>query len=113
MNKQFHIYHLLPGYTDRNVVVAQRQFVLSVDAPSLDSAFLRTQAHFDLDYAILELRSTTIGDAIYDPLEDRLYLVQEQDFKEIDVCLINYVDCGINMRLIHEDIKLLPNSIEY
>jgi len=110
--KKFDIYHLLPFYTDRNVVVAQRQFVLSVEAPSLDSAFLRTQNHFDLDYALREMRSTTIGDAIYDPLEDKLYLVKEQSFEEIDKSLINYVDWGVNMNLIHEDIKLLPNSIK-
>ena len=93
--KTFNIYHPYGGQLNTHCIPAQYeyQYVASISAESVESAFVAAQNEND-DYAENGVRSTSVGDIIQCDNDETCYLVKPIGFQEVSGAWIRYLDWG-------------------
>lgn len=78
--KQYHVFHCTSPLRFTETEIQPRQYVGFVQADSLEKAFEYAQ-NDHVDWAMNEVRSTSVGDVIQD--YDKFFMVLSVGFKEL------------------------------
>jgi hypothetical protein len=105
MNK-YHVYHPFGGaintFCERGVYEFQE--VANVFSDSLSGAWKQAQNDFNEEYAALGIRSTCIGDIIQN-VAGTCYMVTSDDFVEVPINVLQYIDWGNHMTTTDEEMS--------
>ena len=91
---KFDIYH--PAFGELNTLRKPNSFeyerITTIEADSLDEVFTKSQNDFNEDYALLDVRSTSIGDIVEDIDDERYYIIEPNGFTEVNCMWVNFVN---------------------
>lgn len=100
----YKIYHPIGGTINHKCLrgVYEYKRVATVEADCLADAFKQGQNDFNHKYAHLQIRSTCVGDVIYDG-ELYYYMVCPTGFVEVPPTVVQYIDWGNHMCEMEEE----------
>ena len=92
------IHHPFGGDLNHRCERGQHEYkpVATVEAPSLEMAFIEAQNHTNMKYCSLGLRSTSVGDIITAP-DNTHHMVMPIGFQEVPFTVLTYIDWGNHM----------------
>jgi hypothetical protein len=90
---QYTIHHPFGGVLNTECVRGQHEYqeVAFVHANSLSEAYFKSQNDFNVQYAVLNIRSTSVGDIITDP-SGKHHMVKPSGYVEVPGSLLNHVN---------------------
>lgn len=112
--RQFNIYHPFGGILNHDCQrgAYEYQLVATVEAHTLKAAYMLGQNDFNDTYALLGVRSTSVGDIITDG--DLCYFVTGTGFQEIPPTVLQYIDWSNHMETKEQIAQqMLDNPEDY
>ena len=91
----YRIYHPVGGVLNTECVRGQHEYEVIADIPaiSLHQAYFKSQNDFNDEYALLDKRSTSVGDIIQDP-RGKTFMIKPMGFDEVPGNVTRFVDWG-------------------